>query len=161
MHKAGILIISEKGARSEKAEECSDLITKGFHSLKVTTARSEIVGAQESIIANTLALWADSGELDFIITSGGTGLSPADVTPEATRSVIDKEIHGLIEMMRLHGYKKSPSAVLSRAVAGMRGKCLIINMPGNPEAVAEYLELVLPIIPHAVDSIQSSESNNM
>jgi molybdopterin adenylyltransferase len=154
MHKAGVLTVSEKGEKSEKAEACSDVISSALHSLKVVVARFEMVAAQESVIANTLSLWADGGEIDFIITTGGTGLSAEDVTPEATRSVIDREVPGIAELMRLDGYKKNPSAIFSRAVAGIRGKCLIINLPGNPGAVQEYLDLLLPIIPHAIDTIQ-------
>jgi molybdenum cofactor synthesis domain-containing protein len=154
MHKAGILTVSIKGTKSELNDACNDLISKALHSIKVTVARCEDVAARESTITNTLALWADSGEVDFIITSGGTGIGPDDVTPEATRSVIDKEIPGIAEIMRLDGFKKSPSAILSRAVVGIRGKCLIINLPGNPAAVEEYLDLLLPIIPHAVDDLR-------
>jgi molybdenum cofactor synthesis domain-containing protein len=153
MHKAGILIIKLKGSDREMADACSDIISKALHSVKATIARNEDVQAREAVVANTLALWADSGEVDFIITSGGTGIGPEDVTPEATRSVIDKEIPGLSEIMRLDGYKQHHSAILSRALVGIRGKCLIINLPGNPGAVQEYLELLLPIIPHAVDAI--------
>jgi molybdopterin adenylyltransferase len=153
MHKAGILTISIKGGKSDANDACIDLISKALHSIKVTIARTEDVASRESVITNTLALWADSGEVDFIITCGGTGLGPDEVTPEATRSVIDREIPGIAELMRLHGYKQTQSAILSRAVAGIRGKCLIINLPGNPGAVEEYLGLLLPIIPHAVDAL--------
>jgi len=161
MHKAGVLIVSIKGTKSKLIDDCNDLIGRALHSIKVVVARSEDVPAQESIITNTLALWADSGEVDFIITSGGTGIGPEDVTPEATRSVIDKEIPGVAELMRLDGYKKTNSAILSRAVVGVRGRCLIINLPGNPEAVEEYLDLLLPIIPHAVDTLQPREVDSV
>jgi molybdopterin adenylyltransferase len=154
MHKAGVLIVSVKGTERELTDACNDLITRALHSIKVTVARFEDVAARESVITNTLAMWADSGEVDFIITSGATGLGPEDVMPEATRSVVDKEIPGIAELMRLDGYKKTHTAILSRAVAGIRGKCLIINLPGNPEAVEEYLNLILPVIPHAVDALR-------
>jgi molybdopterin adenylyltransferase len=153
MHKAGILTVSIKGGKSDNNDACTELVSKALHSIKVTVARTEDVASREAVITNTLTLWADSGELDFIITCGGTGIGPEDFTPDATRSVIDKEIPGIAELMRLHGYKQTQSAILSRAAAGIRGKCLIINLPGNPGAVEEYLGLLLPIIPHAVDAV--------
>ena len=155
MHKAGILVVKLKSSDREMIDACSDIISKALHSIKVTIARNEDVQAREAAVANTLALWADSGEVDFIITSGGTGLGPEDVTPDATRSVIDKEVPGLSEIMRLDGFKKHHSAILTRAVVGIRGKCMIFNLPGNPGAVQEYMELLLPIIPHAVDAVQA------
>jgi len=154
VHKAGVLTISDKGHKGERKDVSGDIITRILHRLEVVVACYEVVPDEESIIANTLALWADKGDLDFIITTGGTGLSPRDVTPEATRTIIDKELPGMTELMRMHGYKKTPTAVLSRAVAGARGNCLIINLPGNPAAVEEYLELIVPIIPHAVDTLK-------
>ena len=155
MHKAGILVIKLKDYDRETINACSDAISKALHSIKVTISRNEDVQAKEATVANTLALWADSGEVDFIITSGGTGIGPEDVTPEATRSVADREIPGLSELMRLHGYKQHPSAIFSRAVVGIRGKCVIFNLPGNPRAVQEYMELLLPLIPHVVDAVQT------
>jgi molybdopterin adenylyltransferase len=157
MHKAGVLIVSVKGS-SKLDDTCHDIITRALHNVKVTVSRFEDVTAGEAAVANTLALWADSREVEFIITSGGTGIGPEDVTPEATRSVVDKELPGLAELMRMDGYKKSSTAVLSRATAGIRGKCLIINLPGKPEAVAEYLELLLPIIHHAIEVLETSEN---
>ena len=154
MHKAGILIIKLKESDREAISACKDTISKALHSIKVTIVRNEDVQAREAAVANTLALWADSGEVDFIITSGGTGIGPEDITPEATRSVADREISGISELMRLHGYKQHPSAIFSRAVVGIRGRCVIFNLPGNPGAVREYMELLLPLIPNVVDAVQ-------
>ena len=156
MHKAGILIIRLKDSDRKAINACSDTISKALHSIKVTIARNEDVEAKEAGVANTLALWADSGEVDFIITSGGTGIGPEDITPEATRSVVDREIPGISELMRLHGYKQHPSAIFSRAVVGIRGKCIIFNLPGNSAAVREYMELILPLIPHMVHATQTT-----
>jgi molybdenum cofactor synthesis domain-containing protein len=154
MHKAGILIIKLKDADHEAVNACSDIISKALHSIKVTISRNEDIQSKEAAVANTLALWADSGEVDFIITSGGTGIGPEDITPESTRSVADREIPGISELMRLHGYKQHQSAIFSRAIVGIRGKCVIFNLPGNPGAVHEYMELLLPLIPHVVDAVQ-------
>jgi molybdopterin adenylyltransferase len=114
----------------------------------------EIIPDEHEVIAGKLAEWADDGGVDVILTTGGTGLSQRDVTPEATLSVIDKSAPGFAEAMRAKSLEKTPMAILSRATAGVRGKCLIINLPGSPKAVRECLEVVLPAIPHAVEIIK-------
>jgi molybdopterin adenylyltransferase len=153
MYKAGILTISDKGARGERVDSSGDYIVKAFSEMEIAVAKYEIVSDEARVIAMTLSMWADSGEVDFIVTTGGTGISPRDVTPEATKSVIEKEVPGIVEAMRADGYDKTPTAILSRAVAGVRGRCLIVNLPGNPNAVQEYLDLLLPIIPHAIETL--------
>jgi molybdenum cofactor synthesis domain-containing protein len=154
LYKAGVLTISDKGSQGRRADASGEFIRKCLHEMDIAIARYEIVADEKSLISKTLSLWADSGEIDIIITTGGTGISPRDVTPEATQSVIEKELPGIVEMMRSNGYKKTPTAILSRAVAGVRGRCLIVNLPGNPRAVEEYLDLLLPVIPHAIDTLQ-------
>ncbi|MCX5997716.1 MAG: MogA/MoaB family molybdenum cofactor biosynthesis protein [Chloroflexi bacterium] len=154
MYKAGVLTISDKGSQGRRADASGEFIRDALHKMDISVARYEIVADEESLIARTLTLWADSGEVDLIITTGGTGISPRDVTPEATRSVLEKELPGIVELMRSSGYKKTPTAILSRAVAGVRGKCLIANLPGNPRAVEEYLVLLLPVVPHAIETLQ-------
>jgi len=152
-YKAGVLTISDKGARGERIDTSGDYMVKAFRDMEIVVAKYEIVSDDVRVIAMTLSMWADGGEVDFIITTGGTGLAPRDVTPEATRSVIEKEVPGIVEIMRADGYTRTPSAILSRAVAGVRGRCLIINLPGNPNAVREYLELLLPVLPHAIETL--------
>ncbi len=154
MYKAGVLTISDKGSQGRRADASGEFIRDALHKMDISVARYEIVADEEALIASTLTLWADSGEVDLIITTGGTGISPRDVTPEATRSVLEKELPGIVELMRSSGYKKTPTAILSRAVAGVRGKCLIANLPGNPRAVEEYLILLLPVVPHAIETLQ-------
>jgi len=154
MYKAGVLTISDKGSQGRRADASGEFIRDALHKMDISVARYEIVADEEALIASTLTLWADSGEVDLIITTGGTGISPRDVTPEATRSVLEKELPGIVELMRSSGYKKTPTAILSRAVAGVRGKCLIANLPGNPRAVEEYLVLLLPVVPHAIETLQ-------
>jgi molybdenum cofactor synthesis domain-containing protein len=114
----------------------------------------EVIPDEADVIAKKLKHWADAGSIDIILTTGGTGLAPRDVTPEATLSIIDKEVPGLAEMMRTRSFAATPNAMLSRAVAGMRKDCLIINLPGSPKAVAECLEVIMPVLPHAVDVIK-------
>lgn len=152
-YKAGILTISDKGSRGERVDASGDYLVKAFREADIAVARYEIVPDEQYVIANTLAMWADSGAVDFILTTGGTGLAPRDVTPEATRSIIQKEVPGIVEIMRWDGYQKTPTAILSRAVAGVRGICLIINLPGNPKAVQEYFDILLPVIAHAVETL--------
>ena len=154
MYTAGVLTISDKGSQGRRADASGEFIRDALHKMDISVARYEIVADEEALIASTLTLWADSGEVDLIITTGGTGISPRDVTPEATRSVLEKELPGIVELMRSSGYKKTPTAILSRAVAGVRGKCLIANLPGNPRAVEEYLVLLLPVVPHAIETLQ-------
>ena len=154
MFTVGVLTISDKGSQGQRADASGEYIVKCFHEWDIPVAGYEIIPDDEATIAGTLASWADAGTVDLIITTGGTGLSPRDVTPEATRSIIQKEIPGIAEIMRMDGFRKTPTAILSRAIAGSRGRCLIINLPGNPRAVEEYLDLLMPVIPHAIDTIQ-------
>jgi len=114
----------------------------------------EIIPDEMDIITSKLTEWADAGDVDVILTTGGTGLSPRDITPEATLGAVDRVVPGLVETMRAETFKKTPFAILSRAMAGIRGRCLIINLPGSTKAVRECLEVVLPIIPHAVEIIK-------
>lgn len=158
---AGVLTVSDKGSKGERFDASGDYIVKKLKKLDVTVVKYEIVPDDFSIIAKTLVQWSDTKLIDLIITTGGTGLSPRDVTPEATRSVIDREIPGIAEIMRFHGFNKTPTAILSRAVAGCHGGCVIINLPGNPRAVEEYLDLILPVIPHAIETLQGKAGDHV
>jgi len=161
MYKAGVLTISDKGSQGRRADASGEFIQTALHKMDIAVARYEIVADEKSLISKTLVLWADSGEIDLIITTGGTGISPRDVTPEATQSVLEKELPGIVELMRSSGYEKTPTAILSRAVAGIRGKCLIVNLPGNPHAVEEYLDLLLPVVPHAIETLQGRSGDHL
>ena len=160
MYKAGVLTISDKGSKGQRADISGDYMVKALHNADMEVARYEIIADEENLISGILARWADSGELDLIVTTGGTGISPRDVTPEATLKIIEKELSGIVELMRATGYNKTPTAILSRAVAGIRGRCLIVNMPGNPRAVQEYLELLLPVVPHAIKMMQGGSGDH-
>ncbi len=150
----GILTISDKGWRGQRRDESGPAIRDRLSLLDNTVVRYEIIPDEMDIIISKLTEWADEGNVDVILTTGGTGLGPRDVTPEATLSIVDKAVPGLTEAMRAETFKKTPFSLLSRAVAGVRGRCLIINLPGSPKAVQECLEIVLPVIPHAVEIIK-------
>ncbi len=152
MLNLGILTISDKGSRGQREDESGKVIMESM-SMLGRMVEYEVIPDEADVIASKLAEWADGGDVDIILTTGGTGLSPRDVTPEATLSVMDKVVPGLAEAMRSETSKTTSFAVLSRAVAGIRGKCLMINLPGSPRAVRECLEVVLPVIPHAVEII--------
>jgi len=150
----GILTISDKGSRGQRQDKSGETIHEMVEHVGSSVVKYEIVPDEADIIAGRLKEWADGGEVDIILTTGGTGLSRRDVTPEATLSVIDKEVPGIAEAMRAKSLEKTRMAMLSRAVAGLRGQCLIINLPGSPKAVEECLEVVLLALPHAVDIIK-------
>jgi len=154
MFRSGILTISDKGWQGQRYDESGRVITDTLSSVNSQIVRYEVIPDEVDVIASRLAEWADEGNIDVILTSGGTGLGPRDVTPEATLSVIDRAVPGFAEAMRQETFKVTPFAILSRAVAGVRGKCLIINLPGSPKAVQECLQVILPAIPHAVEIIK-------
>ena len=154
MISAGILTISDKGARGQRIDQSGQEIKEILSTLNSHIARYEIVPDEREIIAAWLTEGADKFKLDIILTTGGTGLSERDVTPEATLAVVDKMVPGITEAMRMRTFDRAPTAILSRAVAGVRGKCLIINLPGSPRGVRECLEVILPVIPHAIEIIK-------
>lgn len=154
MLTVSILTISDKGARGQRYDESGQIIRDIFSELDSEIVNYEIVPDERDVICRKLAEWADSGDTDIIVTTGGTGLGERDITPEATMAVVDRLVPGLAEAMRAESLSKTPMAMLSRATAGIRGRSLIINLPGSPKAVRECLEVVLPAIPHAIDIIK-------
>ncbi|MDY7019429.1 MAG: molybdopterin adenylyltransferase [Chloroflexota bacterium] len=158
MFNVGILTVSDKGSRGEREDRSGQAIREILSGMGAAIINYDVIPDEKEIIAKKLARWADEGNADVIFTTGGTGLSPRDVTPEATLVVVDRIAPGFAEAMRLESLKKTPMAMLSRAVAGTRGKCLIINLPGSPRAVRECLEAILPVLPHAVETLKGEAS---
>jgi molybdopterin adenylyltransferase len=154
MFTVGILTISDKGAGGDRQDKSGETIREILSSTGVRIVSYGIIPDEEELIVEKLVKWADAGELDVVITTGGTGLTPRDVTPEATLVVVDRIVPGFAEAMRAESLKKTPHAMLSRAVVGTRGKCLIINLPGSPKAVRECLQVILPALPHAVETLK-------
>jgi molybdopterin adenylyltransferase len=153
MINAGILTVSDKGSRGERQDISGPVIREMLGGV-ANVLKYEIVPDEPDVISARLTRWADGGEVDLVLTNGGTGLAARDVTPEATLAVVDKSVPGIAEAMRARSLEKTPMAMLSRAAAGLRGRCLIINLPGSPKAVRECLEVILPAIPHAVEIIR-------
>jgi molybdenum cofactor synthesis domain-containing protein len=152
--KAGIIIASDKAARGERQDKCIAAAKEALDNSSIEIIEEKVVADEIDIISEILKEWSDKKKLDVIFTSGGTGLSPRDVTPEATRKVIDKEVPGISEGIRISSLSKTPRAMLSRGISGVREKTLIINLPGSPKAVKECLEIVLSVIPHAVETMR-------
>lgn len=152
--KAAVLTLSDKGSRGEREDRSGPALEKWLVDRAVTVVRSAVIPDDRDAISATLAAWADSGDLDIILTTGGTGVSPRDVTPEATQAVVERVIPGFGEEMRRASLRKTPHALISRAIAGIRGTCLIINLPGSPQGAIENLEAVWEAVPHAIAKIQ-------
>jgi molybdopterin adenylyltransferase len=157
--KAGVLTISDKGSRGERVDESGKTAAEMLKAAGFDPVEMKIVPDNIMKIAETLIDWADKRKLSLIVTSGGTGLSPTDLTPQAMRSVIDYEVPGIAEAMRAESLKKTPHAMLSRAVAGVRGSCLIINLPGSPRGVQENLSVVLPALKHGLEKLAGDPSD--
>ena len=150
----GILTLSDRSARGEREDVSGPALVRLIEAETWTVARQSLLPDDESAIRAILSEWADSGEIDVILTTGGTGFAPRDVTPEATRAVIDREAPGLAEAMRAASLQITPHAMLSRVVTGIRKKTLIINLPGSPKGAAENLQVVIPVLPHAVQLLR-------
>lgn len=154
MIKAGVITASDKGYAGERIDESGRVIAERLREIDAEVADYVILPDERDIIASNLKRMADELEIDLILTTGGTGFSPRDITPEATLDVIDRQVPGIPEAMRAKSLQITPRAMLSRAVSGIRNKTLIVNLPGSPKGVNECLDVILPAIPHAIQILK-------
>jgi molybdenum cofactor synthesis domain-containing protein len=150
----GILTLSDRSSKGERADLSGPALVDVIHAQGWIVVRQQILPDDMSSIVQILTEWADDPAFDVILTTGGTGFAARDVTPEATRAVIQREAPGLAEAMRAGGLKKTPHAMLSRSVAGIRGSVLIVNLPGSPKAAVENLATIMSVLPHAVQLLK-------
>ena len=155
MFRLAVLTVSTSGSQGQREDTSGQAIQELLGPPDYEVVRYEVVPDDRELIAGRLAQWADAPDVDLIVTTGGTGLGPRDVTPEACLSVIDKEVPGLAETMRAKTLQFTPMAMLSRSVAGIRGNTLIITLPGSPKGVRECLEVVIPALGHALELLHS------
>ena len=148
--RVAILTVSDRSYRGERADASGPALVEAAQAQGWQVVATLILPDEQAQVAAHLAAWADSGEVDVILTSGGTGFSPRDVTPEATAAVIERPAPGLAEAMRQASLQITPHAMLSRASAGIRGRTLIVNLPGSPRGAVENLAVITPVLPHAV-----------
>ena len=158
MYRAGILTLSDKGSQGEREDESGPLLAEMVAEIANVSHYQVIADDREKIIL-LLKNWVDDLHLDFILTTGGTGLSPRDVTPQATESILDYQVSGMAEAMRAASLTKTSRAMLSRALVGVRQQTLIINLPGSPRAARENFEVLLPVIPHVLAKLKGDTAD--
>ncbi|MHB8896104.1 MAG: MogA/MoaB family molybdenum cofactor biosynthesis protein [Candidatus Geothermincolia bacterium] len=156
-HRAAVITVSDKGAAGEREDLSGKVVREILEGAGIAVERAEIVPDEAGALSELMVEICDEG-FDLIVTTGGTGLSPRDVTPEATLAVIEKEIPGMAEAMRAESLKVTSHAMISRAVCGLRGTTLIINLPGSPKGASENLEVVMPAVPHALEVVGGAVS---
>jgi molybdenum cofactor synthesis domain-containing protein len=154
MIQAGVITISDKGSAGLREDQSGPEVEKILKEAGMQVACRIMIPDEIDPIRNTLIEFADGRKLDLIVTTGGTGVAPRDVTPDATLSVIDREVPGMAEAMRRESHRMTPHALISRAVTGIRGRSLIVNLPGSPRGARENLQIILPALPHAVEKIK-------
>ena len=158
-YRCGVLTLSDKGSRGEREDTSGPQVQKMLRTAGYEMSAYLIIPDQQDLIEQTLVQWVDELQLDLIVTTGGTGVSPRDRTPEATRKVIELEVPGLSEAMRQASLQQTMQAVWSRGIAGIRKGCLIVNLPGSKKAAQENLETVLPALQHGLYKLKGGETD--
>ena len=159
MITGGVITVSDKGSRGEREDLSGRDVIRILADLPIRVDAYEIIPDEKEAIRDKIREYADRKHLDLVVTTGGTGISPRDVTPDATLEILEKELPGMAEAMRRKSMEKTPHAMISRAVAGIRGQCLIINLPGSPKGARENLEVILPALKHAIEKIKGDPSD--
>ena len=155
----GILTLSDRSSRGERPDSSGPALVSLIQAEGWSVVKQSLLPDHEAAIREMLISWADDGEMDVILTTGGTGFSPRDVTPEATRAAIERDAPGLAEAMRAASLRVTPHAMLSRIVTGIRRKTLIINLPGSPKGAVENLQVILPVLPHAIQLLRQDPAS--
>jgi molybdopterin adenylyltransferase len=158
--RAGVVTVSDKGHAGKREDASGPLLAELLRSMGAKIVRQTVVPDERAEIEQVLTELADEAQMDLVVTTGGTGPAPRDVTPEATRAVVEREMPGLAEVLRFEGYRKTPLAVVSRGVAGIRGQTLVVNLPGSPRAVREGMETLAPILPHAIKMLRGVDTEH-
>lgn len=160
MIRVAVVTVSDSAVAGTREDRSGPAVRDRVKSLGWSVHSLDVVPDESDQIASLLRRLADSGEVSLVLTTGGTGVAPRDVTPEATRAVIQREISGFGELMRWEGLKFTPKAVLSRAIAGVRGHTLIVNLPGSPKGAVESLDAVAKLVPHVLDLLEGRTSHD-
>jgi len=156
--RIGIITVSDRSSRGERPDESGPALVKAVTQQGWQVIQTEILPDDVELLKKTLIKWADGGEMDVVLTTGGTGFSPRDITPEATQEVVQRPTPGLAEAMRSASLRITPHAMLSRATAGIRSRTLIVNLPGSPRGAVENLAVLVPVLPHAVQLLSDEPS---
>ena len=156
----GIITASDRSARGERPDESGPALAAIVRSAGGSVERQVVLPDDRRLLAQKMIEWSEDGGIDILLVTGGTGFGPRDVTPEATREVIERETPGLVEAMRAFSLQLTPFAMLSRSVAGIRGRTLIIDLPGSPKGAVENLEVVLPVLEHAVKLLKDEHAGH-